>query len=84
LQSSMICLMSLECVRERRKKEEEHRDIYMQREKTKRVGEECECREDMSGSFHIQLDARSAFALFYDLFDEFGMCERKAEEGGRA
>jgi hypothetical protein len=38
----------------------------------------------MSGSFHTQLAAQPASAMFYDLFDEFGMRERKAEEGGRA
>jgi hypothetical protein len=76
--------MSLECVRERRKKEEEHRSIYLKGEKKKKAGEEGECREDMSDFFHIWLVVRPPFAIFYDLFDEFGMRERKAEEGGRA
>jgi hypothetical protein len=79
----MICLMRLECVRERRKKEEEHMDIYLQGEKKKKAGEESECREDISGSFHTWLAAQRRSAIFYDLFDEFGMRERKAKEGGR-
>jgi hypothetical protein len=56
----------------------------LQGEKKKKAGEEGECREDISVSFHTWLAAPLVFAISYDLFDEFGMRERKTEEGGRA